>query len=89
MRLHLKVVNDELPRLGEKAELAKGSGYFYFLSGETDNWIDRTVPVRTINSLTLKQWIEEFRRLKALNEQIMRTVKPGSAAAQPGKPKRS
>ena len=55
MRLHLKVVNDELARLGEKAELAKGSGYFYFLSGETDNWIDRTVPVRTINSLTLKQ----------------------------------
>lgn len=76
MRLHLKVINDELARLGHKAELAKGSGYFYFRSGETEDWIDRTVSVRTINSFTLKQWVEEFRRLKTLNQQIMRSAKP-------------
>jgi hypothetical protein len=75
MRLHVKVVNDELARLGHSARLAKGSGYFYFESGEAEDWIDRTVGVRTINSLTLKQWIEEYRRLKALNQQIMNTAK--------------
>ena len=77
MRLHVKVINDELARLGFKAELAKGSGCFYFRSGEAENWIEPTVPVRTINKLTLKQWIEEFRRLKILNEQMMRSAKPG------------
>ncbi len=77
MRLHLKIVNDELARLGYRAELAKGSGYFYFRTGEAENWLDRSVPARTINSLTLKQWIEEFRRLKALNEQILGTAKKG------------
>ena len=80
MRLDLKVVNNELARLGHKAELAKGAGYFYFRSGEADDWIDRTVAARTINSLTLKQWIEEFRRLKALNQQIMRTARPDRTA---------
>jgi hypothetical protein len=97
MRLHLKVINDELARRGHRALLAKGDGYFYFTSGEAADWLDRTVKVRTINSLTLKQWVEEFRRLKELNEQILRTVKPGPArhalpettVPQPGRRKRS
>ena len=73
MRLHLKVINDELARLGHTARLEKGSGQFNFHLGEAAGWLDSAVRVRTINSLTLKQWIEEFRRLKALNEQMMRT----------------
>ncbi|HWQ56659.1 MAG TPA: hypothetical protein VN442_23435 [Bryobacteraceae bacterium] len=85
MRLHLNAINEELARRGHTARLAKGDGYFYFHFGEAADWLDRTVRVRTINSLTLKQWIEEFRRLKALNERIMRTVEPGRAAgAEPG-----
>ena len=75
MRLHLKVINDELARLGHKAELVKGKGYFYFQSGETEDWLDRSVSARKINDLTLKEWIAEFRRLKELNQQILRTVK--------------
>ena len=82
MRLHLKVVNDELARLGHTARLTKGSGYFYFESGEAADWIDRTVRARTINSLTLKQWIEEFRRLKELNRQILDTAKGSRIPAQ-------
>lgn len=73
--LHLKVINDELARLGRKERLAKASNYFLFTGGEADDWIDRTVGVRKINDLTLKEWIAEFRRLKEVNEQIMRTVK--------------
>jgi site-specific recombinase len=75
MTLHLKVVNDELARLGHTALLAKGQGHFYFRSGEAEGWFDNAVKVRKINSLTLKQWIAEFRRLKDLNERIVRTAK--------------
>ena len=82
MRLHLSVINDELARLGHTALLAKGDGCFYFWSGEAADWLDPIVRVRTINSLTLKQWIEEFRRLKELNERILRTAKDGRAAAK-------
>jgi hypothetical protein len=77
-RLTLKTVNDELARLGHPERLAKASNYFLFESGEADNWLDRTVGVRTISSLTLKQWIEEYRRLKAVNQQILGTLKKGS-----------
>jgi hypothetical protein len=77
MHLHLKVINEELAKRGRKAVLVKGDGYFYFDGGETVAWLDRTVKARTINTLTLKQWIEEFDRLKELNAQILRTVKGG------------
>jgi hypothetical protein len=75
MRLHLKVINDELARLGFKAQLAKGDGYFYFTEGEAADWLDKSVKARTINTLTLKEWVAEFRRLKELNERIMRSAK--------------
>jgi len=77
-RLTLKTVNDELARLGHAERLAKASNYFLFESGEADNWLDRTVGVRTISSMTLKQWIEEFKRLKDVNEQILGTLKKRS-----------
>jgi hypothetical protein len=80
MRLHLKAINDELARRGHTARLEKGDGSFYFHLGEAADWLDRTVRVRTINSLTLKQWMEEFRRLKALNERIVRTLERGRPA---------
>jgi hypothetical protein len=83
MRLSLKIVNDELARLGHTARLAKGSGYFYFQFGEAAGWLDRTVRVRKINDLTLKKWIIEFLRLKELNEQIMRTAGQDRAKVSP------
>jgi hypothetical protein len=88
MRLTLKTVNDELARRGHASALAKGDGYFYFTTGgAATDWLDQTVRVRTINSLTLKQWIEEFRRLKALNEWILRTAKNGRPSPQADKHK--
>jgi len=75
MRLDLKTVNQELKRLGLTAALAKGDGYFYFQDGEAEEWLDRTVGVRTINSKTLKEWVEEYRRLQELNRQILGTTR--------------
>lgn len=77
--LTLKTVNDELARLGHKERLVKAENYFLFTGGAADEWLDRTVGVRTISSRTLKEWIAEFKRLKALNEQIMGTVKKGKS----------
>jgi hypothetical protein len=71
MRLTLKAVNEALAELKEDARLAKGDGYFYFESGEAANWLDKTVSVPTLSSMTLEQWIEEFRRLKKLNREIL------------------
>jgi hypothetical protein len=75
VRLTLKTVNDELARLGHAERLAKAGNHFLFTNGAADDWLAKTVGVRTITSMTLKEWIAEFRRLKALNEQIMGTVR--------------
>ena len=73
--LSLQTVNAELARRGHGARLEKASGYFYFAGGEAEEWLDRSVGVRTLNSLTLKQWMAEFDRLKTLNAQILGTGK--------------
>lgn len=52
-RVTLKAVNDELARLGYRARLAKGGGYFYFQFGEAVDWLDRTVIVPTIGNPSL------------------------------------
>ena len=75
MRVTLKAVNEKLIDLGSKAELTKGAGYFFFRGGETEDWIDRTVAVPTIGSLTLEQWLDEYKRLKTLNNET--TMKAG------------
>ena len=75
MRVTLKAIHDELQRLGHDVRLEKGDGYFYFWSGEANDWLDKTVRVPTLNSLTLEQWVEEFKRLKKLNLEL-RSGKP-------------
>ena len=80
MKLDLNHVNAELARLGYKAQLTKGKGYFYFRAGEAQDWIDAVVKVRKLNDLTLKQWIGEFHRLVELNQQMMRRAKPDDAS---------
>jgi hypothetical protein len=84
-RLNLKIVNDELARLGRAERLAKADHYFLFAGGVADDWLDRTVGVRTISSLTLKEWIAEFNRLKALNEQIMGSIKKSAKSGKGAK----
>jgi hypothetical protein len=82
IRLNLKTVNDELARLGRQERLAKAGNYFLFTGGAADEWLDRTIGVRTIGSKTLKEWIAEFQRLKALNEQILGTMKKAGKGGQ-------
>jgi hypothetical protein len=79
-RVTLRAVNDELVRRGHNAMLAKAEGYFYFRNGEAADWLDRTVNVSTLSALTLEQWMDEFERLRKLNQQIMR--KPAKTAGR-------
>ena len=78
MRVTLKAVNEKLAGIAPGVELAKGAGYFLFRGGEADDWIDRTIPVATIGSLSLDQWVEEYRRLEGVNRELMRGGKPGA-----------
>ena len=66
VRLTLKTIDDELRGLRHYVHIEKGDGYFYFWKGEA-NWLDRTVNVPKLSSLTLEQWIDEFTRLKKLS----------------------
>jgi hypothetical protein len=57
--------------------------YFYFSSGEAIDCVDRTVKIPTLASLTLDQWLDEFNRLKKLNDGMQRP-KAGKKRQQPG-----
>jgi hypothetical protein len=81
--LTLKTINTELAKRGHTARLARGSGHFYFQFGEAADWLDRTVRVPTISSLTLPQWLAEFERLKKLNAEIVRSPSGRKGAGKP------
>jgi hypothetical protein len=78
-RLTLKTVNDEQRASATQSDW-RGPTITPVHGRRGRRRLGRTVGVRAISSLTLKEWIAEFKRLKALNEQIMRTVKEGSRA---------
>src|SRR5262250_2876507 len=78
MRVTLKTFNTELARIAPNVELVKGAGYFFFRGGEADDWIDRTVAVPTIGSLTLERWLNEYKRLKALNDDMVKATRQAS-----------
>ncbi|HLH00592.1 MAG TPA: hypothetical protein VKX49_30080 [Bryobacteraceae bacterium] len=71
MRVTLKAIHDELQRLGHDIYLEKGDGYSYFRGGEANDWLDKTVNVSTLSSLTLDQWVAEFSRLRKLNKELL------------------
>ena len=75
MRVTLKAINDELAKRGASARLAKAAGYFYFQFGEATEWLDRTVQAPTVNALTLEQWVQEYERLKKVNQEILHGAK--------------
>lgn len=76
MRLTLKAINAELAKRGHQAMFEKGDGYFYFQSGEAVDWLDRTVTVPMVSSLTLDQWMQAFRDLQKKNAEIRHEGKP-------------
>jgi hypothetical protein len=75
-RSTLKAINEELARLGHKATLAKGGGYFYFQGPDADAWLDRTIRAATLSELSIERWVAEFVRLQKLNSEILGGAKP-------------
>jgi len=79
--ISLKAINSELERLSSHAVLAKGDGYFYFSGRKATDWLDRTARVRTVHSLTLEQWIGQYRVLSEKNRAMLTD---GMTADKPG-----
>ena len=93
MRLTVKAINDELAKRGHSVRLEKGDGYFYFSGGDAADWLDRTVNVPNVSSLTLDRWMNEFERLEKLNKEILRAPerkepKAEGPSAKPARRKR-
>ena len=63
-----------------------GSSYFYFQFGEASDWLDRTVDTKPVSSRTVKEGIDEFRRLKKLNQQIIGKPAQKKAERKRGSP---
>jgi hypothetical protein len=70
--ISLKAINSELERRGAQV-LTRGDGNFYFSGGEATDWLDRTVRVPTLDSLTLEQWIEQYRMLREKNRALLKS----------------
>lgn len=86
MRISLTAINSELEQRRTRASLAKGDGYSYFQGGEATEWLSRMVRVTTLQSLTLEQWIDRYRKLNDKNRELLRTgMRPDTAveSAQP------
>jgi hypothetical protein len=65
----------------------KGAGYFYFDSGEAENWLDKTVSAPTLSSRTVDEWVQEYQKLKSLNEKLAQSSS-GTMQASPSKDSR-
>lgn len=61
-------VNARLRKMGVAERLVKGEGYCYFTEGEAMDWPSASVMVYRISDMTVGEWIEEYKRLKAAHE---------------------
>jgi hypothetical protein len=87
-RVTLKAINGELARQSNQRRI--GPARTPRPSGEGERVLlllrrrryGLTVRVTPVNALTLDKWIEEFKRLKKLNQQISGIGKAGGKAAR-------
>jgi hypothetical protein len=88
MRVTLKTINDQLKSLGSDARLEKGDGYFYFTSGEAASWLNPTVRVPTLASLSLEEWVDKFLELRKLSQSLSGPAKATSPESKRPKKQR-
>lgn len=85
MRLTINNVNAALKAAGIDAELIKGDGYYWFHGLEAAGFYSSSVAVFKLTDLpSVEAWVDEYRRLKADDDQRMgRTPAAAPAAAAP------
>ena len=49
------------------SQLTRGRGYFYFRGDEPLGWYSSSVHVFNLDDLTLAEWVDMYRRLRAEN----------------------
>ena len=57
-------VNTTLRELGMPERLARGKGYYYFRHGNALSWSSSSVYVFRADALTVREWLNEYFRLK-------------------------
>jgi hypothetical protein len=56
--------------LGRMRGSPRAKAIFISISAKRRTGLDKTVSAPTLSSRTVEEWIEEFRRLKKLNQQL-------------------
>jgi hypothetical protein len=74
-RVTIKAVNDTLCATWLPSAPGGGERLFLLLDGRSVRMDHATVPVDKIGVLTLEQWIAEYKRLKKLNAEMLRSPK--------------
>jgi hypothetical protein len=69
-RVTRKMINDALRERGRDESLRPGNGYFYFGGGEAVNWLANSVQEERLSDLTLKQWLDEFEKLRKIDKKL-------------------
>lgn len=64
-------VNRILHAEGVPEKLVKGKGYYFFFGGTTDAWPTTRVDVQSIEELSVEQWIQKYRQLRAEYQQSL------------------
>lgn len=59
----VSTINSSIARLGIRAELRRGSGYFYFVGDAVSYAQSTSVMVYKVGQLTEAQWIDELRTM--------------------------
>lgn len=65
LRVTLRRVNEALAAQGAAERLERGNGYFYFIEGDAPSWPSTMVVVSRLGSLSIEDWINEWRTLRA------------------------
>lgn len=65
MRVTLNKVNEALAAQGAAERLERAKDYFYFVEGDAPSWPSTMVVVSRLGSLSIEDWINEWRTLRA------------------------
>lgn len=63
-----KAINAAIKALGHDEIIWRGEGYYYFCEGDAHMWPETMVYCCYLNQMTLEQWIEAYKGLRARYE---------------------
>lgn len=68
LAITVRQVNAALKEAGANCELVKGTGYYWFDGDDVQLAPSTSVMVNALSQLSVEQWIEEWRDIKAKSD---------------------